>query len=116
MILDIWPRPEADAPELPLSRAERERAPVEEDAEPAAVQVTKYQPLIDWLQAQSTDRLPVSFSDLEDVLGWPLPDAARQHPPYWYSTDNSLGRAIAGGGFKATRVDLAAEHAVLVRR
>jgi hypothetical protein len=119
VILDIWPRPDRDLPEAPLEQAERERVPADESAEdtaPAADRVTRYRPLVDWLRAQSVDQLPVSFSDLEDVLGRPLPASARQYPPYWYSTNNSLGRAIADGGFKATGVNMSAERAILVRR
>ena len=115
LILDIWPRPDVNVPVVPLSNAERDRTPAE-DADTAAGRVTKYRPLIDWLQAQSADELPVTFSDLEDVLGRPLPASARQHPPYWYSNANSLGKAIADGGFKATGVDLTGELTVLVRR
>lgn len=76
----------------------------------------KYQPLTQWLLAQTVEELPVTFDDLEDVLGTPLAPSARRHPPYWYSPVNSLGKAIATGGFKATGVNLTEERLVLRRR
>lgn len=76
----------------------------------------KYRPLTDWLSTQTSDSIPVTFAQLEEVIGSPLAPSARNHPPYWYSVRNSLGRAIAAGGFKPSRVNLTAETAMLVRR
>jgi len=76
----------------------------------------KYQPLTDWLDKQTADAIPVTFTRLEEILGSPLAASARNHLPYWYSVRNSLGRAIQAGGFKASRVNLTAETAILVRR
>jgi PIN like domain len=78
--------------------------------------ISKYDPLTDWLQAQTAGVLPLTFAELEEILGFELTPSARKHLPYWYSTQNSLGRAIAAGGYKASRVDLAAETVRLVRR
>jgi hypothetical protein len=85
------------------------------DAEESDRGIGKYGPLTSWLNAQTTDSIPVTFSDLEEVIGLPLAPSARNHLPYWYSVRNSLGRAIAAGGFKASRVNLGSETAVLVR-
>ncbi|MFI6332478.1 PIN-like domain-containing protein [Micromonospora chersina] len=76
----------------------------------------KYLPLTDWLKTQTADKIPVSFAELEEVIGAPLAPSARNHLPYWYSVRNSLGRAIAAGGFKPRRVNLTAETAMLTRR
>ena len=76
----------------------------------------KYGPLTDWLRLQSRDSIPVTFAELEGVIGSPLAPSARTSVRYWYSVRNSLGAALAAGGFKASRVNLAAETTTLVRR
>lgn len=119
-ILTIWPKPSDDRAQISLAVAEKDVVPLEEethdDAEQSGTHVSKYQPLTQWLRAQTADSLPLSFEDLEDVLGFTLPPSARNHPPYWYSTSNSLGKAIAAGGFKPTGANLTAERVVLVKR
>lgn len=76
----------------------------------------KYQPLTDWLGLQTQNSVAVTFVGVEEVIGQPLAPSARKYLPYWYSSQNSLGKAIAAAGFKASQVDLAAETAILVRR
>jgi hypothetical protein len=76
----------------------------------------RYRPLTDWLITQTVDSMKVTFAELEEVLGCPLPPSARNHPPYWYSVRNSLGKAIVAGGFKPSRVNLTAETVTLKRR
>ena len=76
----------------------------------------RYRPLTDWLITQTVDSMKVTFAEVEDVLGCPLPPSARNHLPYWYSVRNSLGKAIVAGGFKPSRVNLTAETVTLKRR
>ncbi|MDG4823278.1 PIN-like domain-containing protein [Asanoa sp. WMMD1127] len=76
----------------------------------------KYLPLTAWLRAQSADDLPLSFGEIEEILGADLAGSARKHPPYWRSSTNSLGKAITAAGFKASRVDLDNETVRFVRR
>jgi hypothetical protein len=122
IVVQIWPRPKATT-ELPVSltMAEKEPIPADEDErEPTSAasssRPSKYQPITDWLLAQTNDSLPVSFEELEDIIGATLPSSARNHLPYWYSVDNSMGKAIAAAGFKASSVDLTAERLELRRR
>jgi hypothetical protein len=112
LVLEIWPVPDGVASQPASAAVEREVAPV--SSGPAAE--SKYQPLTQWLLARTEEELPVSFDDLEDVLGVPLAPSARRHPPYWYSTANALGGAIAAAGFKATGVNMTEERLVLRRR
>ncbi|RSM43861.1 hypothetical protein DMB66_52905, partial [Actinoplanes sp. ATCC 53533] len=110
MVLEIWPAPRDLAPTL---------VPAQQDPLPSGDESTadgKYQPLTQWLLAQTVDELPMTFDDLEDVLGSPLAPSARRHPPYWYSPTNSLGKSIAAADFKATGVNLTEERLVLRRR
>ncbi|MEV0610851.1 PIN-like domain-containing protein [Polymorphospora rubra] len=76
----------------------------------------KYAPLTDWLLTQTTDTLPMAFTEIELVLRDELAPSARKHLAYWYSVRNALGKAIAAGGYKATRADLVNETVRLVRR
>ncbi|MEU8242240.1 DUF262 domain-containing protein [Actinoplanes missouriensis] len=111
-ILEIWPASAKLAPQPAPAMIEREASTA--GAESAGE--GKYQPLTQWLVAQTADDLTVTFDDLEDVLGVPLAPSARKHSPYWYSPANSLAKAIAAGGFKASGVNLTEERLVLRRR
>jgi len=82
------------------------------DAEPTG----KYQPLTDYLDALDVDTASMTFGEIEDILGDTLAPSARKHLPYWYSSQNSLGKAIAAAGFKARGVRTEAETVELVRR
>jgi hypothetical protein len=56
------------------------------------------------------------FPEVERIIGVPLAPSARLYLPYWYSAQNSLGKAIAAAGFKASNVNLTSERLVLTRR
>ena len=58
----------------------------------------------------------MSFRDIEQVLGFPLPPAARRHRPWWSNngTNNVMTRAWLDAGFKTEQVDMMGE--VLVFR
>lgn len=78
------------------------------DLEPAG----KYRPLTDYLSAIGTDSASMTFAEIEDILGEALAPSARKHLPYWYSPQNSLGKAIASAGFKprGVRIDTETVH------
>lgn len=76
----------------------------------------KYQPLTGFLAALDVDSTLMKFDEIEDVLGDTLAPSARKHLPYWYSAQNSLGKAIAEAGFKARGVRLETEVVEFVRR
>lgn len=84
----------------------------EPEPEPAG----KYQPLTAYLTALDTDSASMTFDEIEDVLGDTLAPSARKYLPYWYSAQNSLGKAIAAAGFKARGVRIDSETASFVRR
>jgi hypothetical protein len=76
----------------------------------------KYAPLYRWLCAQEGTSLTMTFSEVEEVLGFPLPNACRQHIPHWHSYEGSaVARAITDAGWKASRVHLADESLTFVR-
>jgi hypothetical protein len=56
------------------------------------------------------------FGEVERIISVPLAPSARMYLPYWYSTQDSLAKAIAAAGYKACGVNLTSERLVLVRR
>jgi hypothetical protein len=91
-------------------------APRESSAAAARGHSGKYAPLYRWLLAQGASTLTLTFGEVEEVLGFPLPNSCRQHVPHWHSYDGSaVARAIVDAGWKASRVHLADEQLTLVR-
>jgi hypothetical protein len=90
--------------------------PTHDDRLTAGRGISKYDPLTEWLLTQSADSIPLSLAEIETIIGFELPPSARTHLPYWYSLVNPLGKAIAAGGYKASRVNLTAETVRLMRR
>ena len=45
--------------------------------------MSKYQPLAEYLAAQSSDRATLSFAQIKRLLGRPLLRAAREHRAWW---------------------------------
>lgn len=122
-VLDrIWPRPNdaAAAPgQMPteVDPAAQETAPSEEDEDVVTSgHAGKYRALWAWLGDQVADELPVTFDQVEEILGMSLPPSARNHLPHWYGYEGSaLGRAIRDAGWKASSVNLTSERLTFVR-
>lgn len=120
----IWPRPAAvAAPDEPLGTFASLASPSldfgigaedsDEDLEEA--HSGKYRALWRWLTEQKSDEIRLSFGEVEQILGLPLPPSARNHLPHWYGYDGTaLGRAIRDAGWKASQVSLADEQVVFL--
>jgi hypothetical protein len=51
--------------------------------------------------------MSVTFAEVEEVLGFPLPNSCRNHVPHRHSDEGSaVARAIIDAGWKASRVNL----------
>src|SRR5258708_38249983 len=79
--------------------------------------MSKYDPLRDFLKARPASEAPMSFPEVEEVLGFELPPSARQHPAWW---SNNVGthvnaRAWREAGWKTSRVDLGSERVTFLR-
>jgi len=86
--------------------------------QPVATEISgkKYGALSNWLLGERRDRIEVSFREIEEVLGFPLPPSSRKHPAHWSGYDNSaVVRAIKDVGWRARNLDLKAERVVLER-
>jgi hypothetical protein len=76
----------------------------------------KYRPLWEWLLSQSVRQVRLSFTDVERILGFPLPPSSRKHAAHWSSYEGSaVVRAIHDAGWRARDVDLNAGHVTFVR-
>ena len=47
----------------------------------------KYQPLCHYLENRYANRVVLTFAQIEDLLGFPLPDSARVHQAWWENKD-----------------------------
>lgn len=79
--------------------------------------MSKYDPLKHFLQSRPNDETAMTFSDVERVLGFPLPDSARNWAAWWSNnTGTHVGvRAWRDVGFRTARVDLRGERVTFVR-
>ena len=87
-----------------------------EDRLRKVVERGKYAPLYRSLRMRSERRWPVSFADIEAVLGFTLPESARLHRPWWSNQRSRRGYAHSLAwqlaGWRTAAVDL--EHESLV--
>ena len=79
--------------------------------------MSKYDPLRRYLEGATSAELPLSFSEVERVLGFPLPPSAKAHATWWSNnTGTHVGvRAWRDIGWKTSRVDLGSQRVVFVR-
>ena len=78
----------------------------------------KYAPLFRHLCALDADRWYATFADIEALLGFALPDSARNHRPWWANqTNGGHGHALAwqAAGWRTSAVNLLAESLVFER-
>lgn len=79
--------------------------------------MSKYVPLQKYLSRQPGEQTPLSFGEIERILGFPLPPSARKHAAWW---SNNVGthvgvRAWREAGWKTSEVDQGSERVVFVR-
>lgn len=79
--------------------------------------MTKYAPLTHHLRATNADRLPMTFAELEALLGFALPPSARKHRAWWANNPATHVNAAAWhqAGYQSQAVDLAAERLAFVK-
>ncbi|MDB5440588.1 MAG: hypothetical protein JWM33_3015 [Caulobacteraceae bacterium] len=78
----------------------------------------KYEPLTGFLGRQRASEVPVTFVEIERLIGAPLPPVARKHRAYWSnnSSNNVMTKAWLAAGFKAERVDMASGKLIFRRQ
>lgn len=78
--------------------------------------MSKYTPLTEFLATQRTQEVPLTFRDIEKIIGCPLPKS-KQYPAWWSNnpSNNVMTPAWLAAGFKTERVDVASERLVFRR-
>jgi hypothetical protein len=78
--------------------------------------MSKYKPLERHLRASGKVRLPLTFAQVERILGEPLPASARRHPAWWSNNEGSHVQALAWRepGYRTEQVDIIREKVVFV--
>jgi hypothetical protein len=79
--------------------------------------VSKYSALGDYLKRQSRDAVPMTFGEIETIVGAKLPASAQKHRPWWSNNaDNSVMTKVwLDAGFQSEQVDIAARKLVFRR-
>jgi len=77
----------------------------------------KYTPLKEFLQGTDEDRVPMTFAQIEKVLGERLP-ASKSSRAWWSNnpSNNVMTKEWLDAGYRAEAVDVSAEKLVFVRR
>ena len=76
----------------------------------------KYEPLGDYLRKQSATRVPMTFAEIERIVGVKLPKS-QQYPAWWSnSTSNNVMTQIwLDAGFQTEKVDVESRKLVFRR-
>lgn len=79
--------------------------------------MSKYAPLTRNLAARNTARVVMRFDEIERLLGFPLPQSARLHRPWWANSrhGHAQARSWLDAGYESRAVDLEAEKLEFVR-
>lgn len=72
-----------------------------------------YQPLYDYVRGRYADQVVLRFSEVEDVLGFPLPPAARVAQSWWSGDEVFEGAQVPGD--RSVTVNLATQVVVYQR-
>ena len=77
----------------------------------------KYTPLKSFLLERHTDEVPMTFKEIETLIGGELPPVAFRHRAWWSNnaSNNVMTRAWLEAGYKTEKVDMADEKLVFVR-
>lgn len=76
----------------------------------------KYDPLKVFLERQATDTVPMTFAEIEAVIGAPLPSSKR-YPAWWSNNpwNNTMTQVWLEAGFTTEQVDIEGETLVFRR-
>lgn len=76
----------------------------------------KYLPIADFLGAQETGRVRLGFSDVESILGAPLPKSAAEYQAWWANDPgHSQAKAWMEAGWQTENLNLSGQTVEFVR-
>src|SRR4029079_5573014 len=78
--------------------------------------MSKYEALRTHLASQTGDRIPMTFEEIEDVLGFKLPKS-QAYPAWWSNnpTNNVMTNEWLAAGYKTEQVDIEGRKLVFRR-
>ncbi|MDY6923669.1 MAG: hypothetical protein SWI22_06915 [Pseudomonadota bacterium] len=79
--------------------------------------MSKYEPLTRFLSAQRSLEVPMSFAEIESVLGFRLPEKASGIRAWWSNnaSNNVMTKAWLAAGYVTERVDMGSRRLVFRR-
>jgi len=79
--------------------------------------MTKYAELKTHLLKQAGASVPMSFAEIERIIGAPLPPSARKHRPWWSNNPRNsvITHAWLDAGYRTESVDMGGEKLVFRR-
>jgi hypothetical protein len=79
--------------------------------------MAKYEPLKNFLARSASGEVPMRFSEIEQIIGAPLPPVAFKHRAWWSNNPSNSVITLAwlGAGYKTERVDMASQRLVFRR-
>lgn len=77
----------------------------------------KYERLGEFLKSQRTKEVPMTFGEIERVIGSKLPPKSPQYPAWWSNnpTNNVMTKVWLAAGFRTEQVDTKARKVVFRR-
>jgi hypothetical protein len=77
----------------------------------------KYEPLSVFLRKQRTDQIVLTFSDIERIVGFRLPQSAKRYRAWWSNNPSNsvMTAAWLDAGFESEQVDMEGRKLVLRR-
>lgn len=80
---------------------------------------SEYQPLHKYLQERFADRIVLTFGEIEDLIGCPLPSVARTEPAWWGSPDPATPRSAQADAWtlagRTATVNMSAQSVIFER-
>lgn len=80
--------------------------------------MSKYQPLTAFLKGSSANQVPLTFAEVERILGSKLPASAYEHPAWWANdagNSHVQARAWLNAGYRTERIDKHTKTLVFAR-
>ena len=76
--------------------------------------MSKYEPLERFLKTHPGEEVPMTFAEIEKIIGRPLPEKASGHRAWWSNnpSNNVMTKAWLAAGFVTERVDMGARRLV----
>jgi hypothetical protein len=79
--------------------------------------MSKYEPLRKYLENRRFDEVPMTFAEIEKVIGFKLPEKSQQHRAWWSNnaSNSVMTKAWLAAGYRTERVDMAGRRLVFRR-